>query len=610
MARKRSRPIRPTPPKPTTASAPAEQSPEQEYLWHGLTVTRARQHRLEIQLANCSITDINARAYVLGLFREVTPSGAAAVIDKKLGGIIAEFTQRRMFGGNVGEIFILPASRSLLLTDMILFAGLGTYDSLVRSGGNITQSVAENILRTLIRTHIDDFATVLFGASGEATIAQTLDDLLSGFLRAKLDSDGDQRFRRITLCEFDPERYLKIKHELFRLTSTPLFDNIELNITESSPPQAPASLLQEPSAGAIRAIVRAPDPIYLMARDDAPTEDENSRFQVSLLPPTSKAAILSDTTLVKKSALDTVLARTESLTFDKVADFGNTWAKMVLPESIRLALPLYQDRHLIVVHDATSSRLPWETLHLKKWAPALAGGMSHRYLSDNLSVAKYLEKRRQDSNLNVLLIVDPTETLEGAKAEATRILEVLDRKKHVSVDTIEGSEGTRQTIVKAITSGKYDVLHYAGHAQFNAANRSESGILCANNQQLTGADLSRLGNLPSLVFFNACESGRLRGNSKPKIKNPKQLRQESIGFAEAFLRGGVANFVGTYWPVGDDSAKTFGSSFYQAIIAGKTLGEAVSSARGEVYGKAELDWADYIHYGDYQFCVKLPMNPQ
>ncbi len=187
---------------------------------------------------------------------------------------------------------------------------------------------------------------------------------------------------------------------------------------------------------------------------------------------------------------------------------------------------------------------------------------------------------------------------------------MLTHQPQVRVDTIEGADGSRQAVMRAISSGKYDVLHFAGHAFFDPADRAQSGILCANEQKLTGADLSRLSNLPSLVFFNACESGRVRGmqKGKPNVEDMKKKRQESIGFAEAFLRGGVANFVGTYWPVSDDAAKLFGATFYQAVVAGKTLGEAVRLARTAVHDQAELDWADYIHYGDYEFCVKLAQS--
>ncbi len=404
---------------PGAVPTPAPPVPDQEtdqYHWQGLTIARARQHRLEIHIANCSITDVDARAYVLGLFREVTPTGAANAIDQRLGGVITEFTQRRMFGGNVGEIFILPANRSMLRTDMILFAGLGAYDSFDRANGDVLQSVAENVLRALIRTHVEDLATVLFGASSDSAIAQVMEDLLRGFIRAKLDADGDQHFRRIVLCELDRDRYVKIKTELYRLAGTPLFENVEVSITELTARPMLAPVLETPTQAATRQQAQGSDPLYLLARIDSPKEDEFD-FRISLLPPSSKAAILSDTTIIPKAELEDILAQIAGLKFNDLAKFGNKWGERVLPDSIRQMMPQYQDHHLVIVHDADSSRLPWETLHVKAWAPALGSGMSHRYLADNLSVAKFLEKRRQDTRLRVLLIVDPTGTLDGAKAE-------------------------------------------------------------------------------------------------------------------------------------------------------------------------------------------------
>ncbi len=447
----------------------------EEYHWQALTVARARQHRLEIHLANCSISDVDARAYVLGLFREVTPSGAASALDQRLGGVISEFTQRRMFGGNVGEIFILPANRSMLRTDMILFAGLGTYDSFDRANADVLQSVAENVLRALIRTHVEDLATILFGASSDSTIPQVMENLLRGFIRAKIDADADQHFRRVVLCELDRDRYLKMKSELYRLASTPLFENIEVSITELSVRPVLAPVLETPQQAGTRQQAQGPEPIYLMTRQESPKDDEYD-FRISLLPPSSKAAILSDTTYVKKADLDGCLEKIANLKFSDLADFGAEWAKLVLPDTIRQALPLYQDHHLVIVHDADSSRLPWETLYLENAAPALGTGMSHRYLADNLSVAKYLEKRRQEPRLHVLLIVDPTGTLEGAEAEADRIFEVLTHNPQVHVEKIKPADGSRQRIIKEISSGNYDVLHYAGHAFFDPDNRSQSGI--------------------------------------------------------------------------------------------------------------------------------------
>ena len=102
-------------------------------------------------------------------------------------------------------------------------------------------------------------------------------------------------------------------------------------------------------------------------------------------------------------------------------------------------------------------------------------------------------------------------------------------------------------------------------------------ILCAGDQVLSGREQSGLGKLPSLVFFNACEAGRIR--RAPAVRKRVEL---SVGLAEAFLRGGVANYVGTYWPVGDDSASGFATTFYHDLLAGYSIGEALLAARHEL----------------------------
>src|SRR5262245_37138326 len=84
-----------------------------------LIIGRRRQRRLEVTLARGSITDVDASAYVLGVFRNVAPSGAAKAIDQYLEGAITEFTARRMLSGDVGSVFVVPVGRNQLPADMI-----------------------------------------------------------------------------------------------------------------------------------------------------------------------------------------------------------------------------------------------------------------------------------------------------------------------------------------------------------------------------------------------------------------------------------------------------------------------------------------------------------
>jgi CHAT domain-containing protein len=68
------------------------------------------------------------------------------------------------------------------------------------------------------------------------------------------------------------------------------------------------------------------------------------------------------------------------------------------------------------------------------------------------------------------------------------------------------------------------------------------------------------------------------------------------------MRGGVANFMGTYWPVGDEPAKTFAETFYHQLLGGKPFGQALVAARTGI--RESRDWADYVFYGNPDFVLK------
>jgi hypothetical protein len=70
------------------------------------------------------------------------------------------------------------------------------------------------------------------------------------------------------------------------------------------------------------------------------------------------------------------------------------------------------------------------------------------------------------------------------------------------------------------------------------------------------------------------------------------------------LRGGLANFVGTYWPVGDTPALEFASTFYSGLLGGASVGRALVQSRARVKDVGSADWGDYVHYGDYDFRLR------
>ena len=142
-----------------------------------------------------------------------------------------------------------------------------------------------------------------------------------------------------------------------------------------------------------------------------------------------------------------------------------------------------------------------------------------------------------------------------------------------------------------------------GTASSRRATPARSGLVCASGDVLRGADLQGVGALPALVFFNACEAARVRRRGARSNRQRLFGLRKSSSLAEALLDGGVANFVGTHWPVGDEAALAFSARFYDRLLDGEQVGDAMLAARRRVCDLGSIDWADYVHYGNPAFCL-------
>jgi pimeloyl-ACP methyl ester carboxylesterase len=563
---------------------------------------RRRQHRLDVRLVQGSITQVDTRAYVVGLLREVAPGGAALAIDAKLGGTIREFTQRRLFSGNVGEVFILPRGRAELRAEIVLFAGLGLFDAF---NAEVLRLVAENIVRTLVHTHVEEFATVLVGSGSSLSLDDAVTALFTGFVRGLLDTDSDHRFRAVQICEPDPERVAAIRRRLLELFRSPLCRDLEVTFDERR-------LLPEPALSTANerspSLSSRPTPVYLLVRGEQ-VKSDRLRLHSSVLTAGRKAAVLSGQTEVRLPDISKRLAALPPKTPAALRTAASEWSDLLLPPDVRAALADCSDRPVVVVHDAEGSRFPWEMILSEPRPPALENGVSRRFLTDRLSVAKWRAERQQAPSLNVLLVVNPTEDLPGAEREAAKVRDVLRELPAVQLTWIEGPEATRRRILETLSSGRHDLVHYAGHAYFDPLNPGRCGLVCAGQEILTGADLAGTNNLPSLFFYNACESARVRSRQPdhhPIEADPNQTRAlAALSVAEALLVGGAANYLGTFWPVGDQAAADFASVFYREIARGTALGPALVAARRRLQNASSNDWADYLHYGDPEFRLKI-----
>lgn len=621
---------------PARAADPVAAESARRYLprLEQVTVGRRKLRRLEVAFYRGSITDVSARAYVLGTFLGVTPSGAAGALDSLMDGAISELLGHNMFGSRTGEVFILPLAQREVRAEMGVFVGMGSYDKFKTAESPPPQAgsrgtrfhlhgqhvpaleiAAENAARMLARTKVDDFATVLLGGTVAEDLAASAESMMRGFLRGLEEADHGQGVRRLVFCETNEERFHAVRRQIVDLASTPLCEGIEFVFSELDPPPEVERLR---ALGVSTSVARTTglEPVYLLVRAEpagGSGRQAATIWKTSFLGPSNRAAVREESVALTAGELDDLLAVVAG---DGVpqpgeeSELGRRIAERLLPKPILGdLLAAVVDRPLVILHDAEASKIPWETLSFpnsrkeEPTRPALEKGISRRFLADASVCARWATPSRKDGSIDVLLISNPTGDLPGAEKEAEKLKEVLSAHSRFRVDhTLRGSAATRSAILGKLASGRYDIVHYCGHAFFDPANRDACGLVCAQEEVLTGREVAGIAKLPFLMVLNGCQSAKTRRGGKAPAKRKSAGRTAgwtaaAQTIAETMLCSGIANLVGTYWPVDDAGAQRFAVGFYQKLLAGDALGSAVKAARWELYPR-NSDWANYALFGN------------
>lgn len=560
--------------------------------------------QLEVKLFNESIVDIPSPAYVLGVFDNVNPTGTARAVDAVLGGSLSQLVQDRMFGSRMGEIFIMPTPRQRTLAEMVVFVGLGPLDGFTPK---VLEYAAENLARVAATARMHTLTTVPIGTNAGLRVEDSSRAFATGFLRGLEAADVDQEFRSLQVCEIDEARFRHLVTALTQARDGGFFTQrgVDLVIREGrrlTKPRA-SDKAQEERA---KSESRRPDPIYLQARTRANAATGESLLEYCVLTADLDAAIEPHEHRITRASQDEAGKLLEkSRLID--AQLGQGLAAYYIPQATRglmkTQLERRPDSHVVVIHDQGSAFIPWEVLHFGEKCPAMGAGLSRKYLLQ----AQRLGGRSNvppQAKLKILLIIDPTQDLAGAKAEGDKLLALL-RDRGEDVTAIFQAEATRANVLKALTSSEFDVLHYAGHADFEESDPNKSGVDLADGR-LTAADLSNAVIAPQLVFLNACESGRVRKREATVRERLYEDFSKSVSLAEIILQGGVRNFIGTYWPVNDTAALKFSEAFYDRLLKGEELAPALCVGREEAMKVNRKDWANYLHFGNPSYRLRRP----
>jgi CHAT domain-containing protein len=276
---------------------------------------------------------------------------------------------------------------------------------------------------------------------------------------------------------------------------------------------------------------------------------------------------------------------------------GQVLFDLLVPSKAREKLSSTEARNLILYVDDKLVHVPWELLFDGRQFLCRRFAMGRIVRTRQAPTA--LSSRTPKAPFKVLVVADPRGDLEASYREGTEIKNFLDEKRDVFHVDFKSHPVDVSFVKKNLRD--YDIVHYAGHAEYNSENPSESGWLL-KDARLKASEISAMGGLqpmPSLVFSNACQSGH-----SGEWRIGEEDEQQIFGLANAYLLAGVQHYIGTFWEILDEPSSQFAKLFYGSLSSGGSIGEAVRKAREkliEAHGEETIVWAGYLLYGDPTF---------
>jgi hypothetical protein len=283
-----------------------------------------------------------------------------------------------------------------------------------------------------------------------------------------------------------------------------------------------------------------------------------------------------------------------------VADVGDIMFRLIMPEQMQR---YFEETPCSLTITTNDLELPWELMCWGSTCLCLDRPVAR------MPMGRVFPRRdthpRTEGKLRFLLVhADPHGTLPAAGTEVQRIKDGLEAewKDRITIDVLPPEAARGGRLNDALRRGTYDVIHYAGHAAFDAEESDLSGLLLHDDEVFFAQKIRRLLEGRPLVFLNACQSGRIANEAAPQTVE-RYLQKPAEGLASSFIYGGALGCIGALWPIYDQPAADFAVHVYRRLLEGHMIGEAMRDARNHVHQQhpTQVTWASFVLYGNPTF---------
>ena len=270
---------------------------------------------------------------------------------------------------------------------------------------------------------------------------------------------------------------------------------------------------------------------------------------------------------------------------------------------------LFSSEGTILVLDSETSQYPWELLQDNY-------GDNEAPLSVKYPIIRQLKTRRytpiyKTESKDTLVIADPQidgfPMLPGARQEAEALKALLVEYGY-NVNSQIGETGV--SAIGAIFSQPFKIMHFAGVGvhdyTISESSAKVSGFVLGSDIYFTDNEVKQLRVAPEMVFINAPHMGSHQSlESSEKIDATKAMY---VGLHDQFSTIGTDAIIAPLADIDDAAAGIFARTFYEGMLSGQNLGQAILQARQKTYeAKPDVNTCGvYCCYGDPNYRLVTP----
>jgi len=184
----------------------------------------------------------------------------------------------------------------------------------------------------------------------------------------------------------------------------------------------------------------------------------------------------------------------------------------------------------------------------------------------------------------------PSQPLPGVTQEIEAIDGLFRDEKEIQVRVIQSAStrDDKSEFLRQLPSAH--LIHFAGHGYYDATRPDLSGLQFGEGT-MKPQELSAMPTSAPIIFGNACETGLVG----PAASGGRERAWS--GLAASFIACGAVNYLGSLSKIFDDSSSRFAQQFYELLITGETVGNALLQAKKFAYDSNDSIWKAYVMFG-------------